>query len=102
MHALPLPRVQLVHGCGVRFEILALLDTEWEKHTDHLEILGLYRLLVQHAGETDVNAFVIVHEAVIHYVGHVHEPLCRRVTDLGQGVDLDLLHQHVALSLILF
>lgn len=46
-----LRRIQPSNGRDIRFELLALLDTEREKHAHHLEVFGLRRLLVQRAGE---------------------------------------------------
>ena len=37
---------QLGHSRSIRFEVLTLLNTEWEKHAHHLEVFRLHRLLV--------------------------------------------------------
>jgi hypothetical protein len=93
-------RLQQGYGRGVRLEVLALLNTKWKQHTNHLQVFGLHRLLVQHLSKADVDALVILYEAVVHRVGHVHEALRRWVVRLRQGINPYLVDQSVAIPLI--
>ena len=72
-------RLQLGHGRRVGLELLALLDAERQEHTHHLEVAGLHRLFVQHAGETGEERFVVLDEAVVP-ASNVAPPIvaCRR------------------------